>query len=108
LQGYARAVTRLRGMAHKWVALGGGGYNLNNVPRAWTLVWAIMNGREPDPAIPQDFLQTARSFGFTESSLWDPSVPEAKFPKRAAKDYAVKQVGIIKESAFPIHGIKGA
>jgi acetoin utilization protein AcuC len=107
LQGYARAVTRVRGMARKWVALGGGGYNLNNVPRAWALVWAIMNGRELDPAIPQVFLEAARPFGFTEKSLWDPPATESEFPREAAEKYAEKQVGIVKETIFPLRGIKG-
>ena len=107
LQGYARVVTRVRGMARKWVALGGGGYNLDNVPRAWTLVWAIMNDRELDPAIPQVFLEAARPLGFTEKSLWDPPTAKAEFPREAAEKYAEKQVGIVKESIFPLHGIKG-
>lgn len=107
LQGYARAVTRVRGMARKWVALGGGGYNLNNVARAWTLVWAIMNYQELDPTIPRKFLETARPFGFTEKSLWDPPATESEFSREAARKYAEKQVGIIKESIFPLHGIKG-
>lgn len=29
-----------------WVALGGGGYDMDNVKRAWTLAWAVMNGVE--------------------------------------------------------------
>lgn len=107
LRGYARAVTRVRGMARKWVALGGGGYNLNNVPRAWTLVWAIMNDRELDPAIPQGFLEAARSLGFTERNLWDPPAAGSELPREAARKYAEKQVGIIKESIFPLQGIKG-
>jgi acetoin utilization protein AcuC len=29
--------------APPWVALGGGGYSVTNVARAWSLAWAIMN-----------------------------------------------------------------
>ena len=73
----------------------------------YLLVWAIMNYRELDPTIPQEFLKTARPFGFTEKSLWDPPATESEFSREAARKYAEKQVGIIKESIFPLHGIKG-
>lgn len=39
-----------------WVAVGGGGYNLNNVARGWTIAWAIMNGIDLPDAIPDEFL----------------------------------------------------
>jgi hypothetical protein len=66
-----------------------------------------MNYRELDPTIPRKFLETARPFGFTEKSLWDPPATESEFSREAARKYAEKQVGIIKESIFPLHGIKG-
>src|SRR3972149_2899 len=36
-------VKRFRSFNLPWVALGGGGYDPDNVKRAWTLAWAIMN-----------------------------------------------------------------
>jgi acetoin utilization protein AcuC len=34
------------------VATGGGGYSIDDVvPRAWTLVWSILRGIEPDPSL---------------------------------------------------------
>ena len=47
--GFCRVIRYLTEKAPAWVALGGGGYNMSNVARAWTLAWAIMNGmRLPD------------------------------------------------------------
>lgn len=44
--GIAHAVTGMLGMAPLWLALGGGGYAMHHVSRAWALAWAILNGIE--------------------------------------------------------------
>lgn len=41
--GFETMIKRFRSFNLPWVALGGGGYDLDNVKRAWTLAWAIMN-----------------------------------------------------------------
>jgi len=41
--GFETMVKRFRSFGLPWVALGGGGYDPDNVKRAWTLAWAIMN-----------------------------------------------------------------
>jgi len=55
--GFEEMVKRFKSFNIPWVALGGGGYDLSNVARAWTLAWAIMNDIEPPETIPDDFLQ---------------------------------------------------
>ncbi len=60
---YWRTAARLHELAHtfaagRWLALGGGGYELLRVvPRAWTLVWAEMRGTPlpEDAEVPADF-----------------------------------------------------
>lgn len=47
--GYAEAVKTIEAISPRCVALGGGGYHLNSVTRAWTLAWAVMNGIEVEP-----------------------------------------------------------
>jgi acetoin utilization protein AcuC len=44
---YAEAVKMIEAMSPRCVALGGGGYQMNSVTRAWCLAWAVMNGIEP-------------------------------------------------------------
>jgi acetoin utilization protein AcuC len=44
--GYIEAVRILHSAFPRIVALGGGGYNLNDVARGWTLVWAELSGQE--------------------------------------------------------------
>jgi acetoin utilization protein AcuC len=41
--GFCEVVSFMAKHAPSWVALGGGGYSITNVARAWSLAWAIMN-----------------------------------------------------------------
>ncbi len=54
-----------------WVGLGGGGYNMSNVARAWALTWAIMNGTDVPDSIPKEYLETNFEF-FYSDKLRDP------------------------------------
>jgi acetoin utilization protein AcuC len=51
------------------VALGGGGYEVSNVARAWTLAWAIMNGVELSDGLPQTYVKKTAELGFNEKEL---------------------------------------
>ncbi len=44
---YAEAVKVIEAISPRCIVLGGGGYHLNSVSRAWCLAWAVMNGVEP-------------------------------------------------------------
>ena len=44
--GYTAVVAAIKELAPRWVALGGGGYDVTVVPRAWTLAYGLMLGRE--------------------------------------------------------------
>lgn len=58
--GFCRVVKALKSLSPgKWVALGGGGYDVLHVPRAWTLAWAIMNEAEVRNALPENYLRFA-------------------------------------------------
>ncbi|MCK4847115.1 MAG: acetoin utilization protein AcuC [Deltaproteobacteria bacterium] len=57
--GFSEMIERFRSLNLPWLALGGGGYNLDNVKRAWTLAWAIMNGVEVPDALHDPTQKTA-------------------------------------------------
>ncbi len=65
-EGCVRAISRLD---LPWLALGGGGYDVGNVARAWTLAWGIMIGEELPDRIPPGWLTSAASYGITVTSL---------------------------------------
>ncbi len=69
--GFCAMVEMIKGLGPKWVALGGGGYDIANVARAWTLAWAIMNDVEAPEDIPSSFLQQFPGAGFQGTKLRD-------------------------------------
>lgn len=48
-----RVVASLKGMAPRYLVLGGGGYNPWSVGRLWTGVWAVLNGHAIPDVLPQ-------------------------------------------------------
>lgn len=55
--GFCEVVRTIASLSPRWVALGGGGYDIANVARAWTLAWAVMNGVDAPAVIPGEFLR---------------------------------------------------
>lgn len=97
-RGFTQAIERLRDLSIPWVALGGGGYEIGNVARAWTLAWAIMNGVEPEDEIPGPFEETGRQLGFRGDTLRDLplSIPQGK--QREARMEAERVVNYLKKT----------
>jgi len=105
VQGFGLALTRLLPLAPRMVALGGGGYDLRNVARMWTLAWAVLNGVELPDTLPEAFEDDARRYGFTTRALWDADVALPDDVKRAVADYADRQVDAVQQTIFPLHGM---
>ncbi len=103
VQGFEAAVRRLLGLVPRVVALGGGGYDLPNVARAWTAAWAAMNDVALDPALPRQAHAELQRLGLGTMSLWDPVVELPASARNAAEEYAARQIRQIRESIFPIH-----
>ena len=73
----------------KWVALGGGGYNPDVLPRAWTLLFAEMVGAELPDEIPAAWLAEAKrrtGRDFTARLMEDPGPAEVPAEHRAKAD----------------------
>lgn len=45
----------LRDLAPRWLALGGGGYDISVVPRAWALAFAVMSGQSLPDELPPGY-----------------------------------------------------
>lgn len=105
VQGFARAVDRIVGLAPRVVALGGGGYDLGNVARAWTAAWAAINDVVLPAEIPAEFGDHARWFRARPASLWDPPVALDEDRRRVAQEYVSRQVDAIQRLIFPLHGL---
>jgi acetoin utilization protein AcuC len=105
MRGFLRAVTHFEQSPARWLALGGGGYSLGNVPRAWTAVWARMAGIDIPPELPPTFLPEFRTEGCTETSLTDQPYRTEGVQKEEARHYARTQVDRVHELIFPRLGI---
>ncbi|RPJ04562.1 MAG: acetoin utilization protein AcuC, partial [Deltaproteobacteria bacterium] len=66
---FEEVVRRIKTIAPRWVALGGGGYDISNVARAWTLAWAVMNEVKLNNALPEAYLEKAARLGIYEKEL---------------------------------------
>lgn len=99
--GYERVLNRIRDLAPKWVALGGGGYDLSNVARAWTLAWAIMNGVELKEELPEDFLKEAAEMGMEEKKLREHAISPRRSGSEEKRTEMERVVQYIKENVFP-------
>lgn len=103
--GFAETVRRLKPLCRKWIALGGGGYNLENVPRGWTLAWAIMNDREIPDDMPETFRNTFHRLGLRPSRIRDdPPSADASAQEQAWR-FVREQVHRLQGLVFPHHGI---
>lgn len=89
----------------RWIATGGGGYEVTAVPRAWTVLFSTMVGRELEDALPVGWLRECNhDVGSVpaDKSLRDHAhaEEEAHVP-RAAK----RTVEELRRTIFPLHGI---
>ena len=100
-RGYEEAVRELATLGVPWLALGGGGYDLMAVARAWTLAYGVMAEQEWPDRIPDSF---ARQHGVTQ--LRDTVTPEVPANVRQdARRYAEETLSQVKERIFPTHGL---
>ncbi len=54
-----------------WIAVGGGGYDMVNVARIWTLMWGAMVGKKVPEMLPESFLRISRMEGYDGPTIRD-------------------------------------
>lgn len=107
-RGYEAAVRGLAELGYPWVALGGGGYDLSAVARAWTLAYGVMLEVDWPDAIPAEFNRQPQTEGLGIRQLRDTvrlDVPADV--RRDARRFAQESAAAIKREVFPIHGLVG-
>ncbi len=105
LGAFVQAVRRLKDLCGRWVALGGGGYDLRNVARAWTAAWAIMNDCELPVSLPASFLARHKEIEWDGAAFIDAPAISGGTAKALAWDEVRETVELLKRSVFPRHGI---
>ncbi len=92
----------------RWLALGGGGYqSYTTVPRAWTILMAVMAGRRLDDRIPEEWRRECARFEQGPAPTFlvkekEPPVPAQEREK--ARAAARESIERIKKTVFPIVG----
>jgi acetoin utilization protein AcuC len=102
---YGYIMRKLKALKIPWVALGGGGYDLMNTSRAWTIAWAIMNGVELNPRLPAAFVKKIEQLGYPNRALLDAMHWSEEDERNLALDAVEKSIARIRAAIFP--GIVG-
>ncbi len=105
LGAFIQAVRQLKDLCNRWVALGGGGYDIRNVARAWTATWAIMNDREPPAYLPESFLTRHKEIEWNDTALVDPPAMMEGIANTRTWEEARETVERLKQLVFLRHGI---
>ncbi len=86
-----------------WLALGGGGYNVANVARAWTIALAIMTDTEIDDPVPSQFQDVAGQYKIQLKALKDKkSVIDPEFHASVTRETS-RVIEKLKKHLFPYH-----
>lgn len=69
LRGFERCLHHFQALDLPWIALGGGGYDIANVVRAWTMAWASLLDQELADEMPSEWMTEAAVYDVAASRL---------------------------------------
>jgi acetoin utilization protein AcuC len=99
---YSYILRKIKALRIPWVGVGGGGYDLMNTARAWTIAWGIMNGITLPAKLPASLVETISAMGYSNRMLFD-AMHWAEEDDRNMALYAVeKSIKAIRKEVFPI------
>jgi acetoin utilization protein AcuC len=104
--GFCEAVKKIKSLSAKWVALGGGGYDVANVARAWALAWGIMNDADLADELPEDFLLHQRRPRNFPAKMRDEPYAVTGSEKERMREEVERVVVRLREKAFPLLGYR--
>ena len=104
VQGYTEVVAELARLSPgRWLALGGGGYDVPAVIRGWAAAYGIMLGQRWPQQLPGTFQER---YGLKE--LYDSEPPRVDPGLQGeARRYAEQSVTQVRRHVFPAHGLMG-
>ena len=102
VQGFAEAISEFAKLSPpRWLALGGGGYDLQAVARAWTLAYGVLSEQHFDDRLPTEY---SSEHGIDE--LRDPD--DLRLTDQILADsrqFAEASVQSVQRLIFPTHGL---
>jgi acetoin utilization protein AcuC len=111
--GYETVLKRLKALSSSmcdmgWLATGGGGYNVVNVARLWTLFLSIILDEKVPSVIPQDFTDKCKELNYTECPTTmrdEDEVVQMYFTREEVSLDLERTLRRLKELVFPYHGL---
>tara|TARA_B100000686_G_scaffold56178_1_gene60512 strand:+ start:6833 stop:7873 length:1041 start_codon:yes stop_codon:yes gene_type:complete len=101
VQGFTEILKIFKSFNLKWLSLGGGGYNLKAVARAWASGWGVISNQTLQNDIPINFNQTHNI-----SSLFDISPPKITDDiKNVCKKFVDKNISTLEKDLKAIYSI---
>jgi acetoin utilization protein AcuC len=100
---FGNLVKKIKSFGIPLAALGGGGYDVANVYRAWTLAYSILCDKELPDDLPKDFKSFASEKGYAADSLRGEEVNTDNSSE--IKEFVRKEITYLKKNLFPIHDI---
>jgi len=99
---YSYILRKLQALKIPWVAMGGGGYDLMNTARAWTIAWGIMNGVSLPARLPDGFVAAISAMGYPHRMLFDAMHWAEEEERNLALDAVEKCIAAIRKTVFPV------
>lgn len=100
-QGFTKAVQILSGLSDRWLALGGGGYDVEAVARCWALAYGVMLEREWPEETPGSYRERSGV-----DTLRDASGPRLEEGDRVKiREFARRSVEEVKKEVFGYHRV---
>ena len=101
IQGFTEILKIFKSFNLKWLSLGGGGYNLQAVARAWARGWGVISNQTLPNDIPINYYQTHNI-----SSLFDLSPPKITDDiKNVCKKFVDENISTLEKDLKAIHSI---
>jgi acetoin utilization protein AcuC len=99
---YSYILRKIAALRIPWVALGGGGYDVVNVARAWTIAFAVMNRVELPARLPRSFVDRIASLGYGNTMLLDAMHWAEENDRNVALDAVSLSIQRIRREIFPV------
>jgi acetoin utilization protein AcuC len=87
------------------LATGGGGYDLGNTVRAWTLAWTALCGISPGSTATRGVTDTRRETAHGQGTLRDRRIAVANQQRTSVLPAIETTIETIKARVFPTHGL---